>query len=68
MNRVGYLQAQARLQRARLVIAAGGDPTADLQEILSVRGRPEAGVPDNRPWSALFEEAERALDRVRGAD
>jgi serine/threonine protein kinase len=59
MNRVGYLRASAQVERARLALAAGDDPRADLDAVLSVRDNEQARVPDNRPWLDLFATAER---------
>ncbi|MPY91361.1 MAG: protein kinase [Luteitalea sp.] len=58
-NRVNYLQARARLERARLAAAAGEDARADVDAVLSMREDEGAQVPDNAPWLDLFAEAER---------
>jgi tetratricopeptide (TPR) repeat protein len=61
MNRVSYLQARARLERASLLAAAGGDALPDLRAVLALRDDQNVLVPDNRPWAELFEQA-RLLD------
>jgi tetratricopeptide (TPR) repeat protein len=58
-NRVNYLQTCARLERARLVVAAGEDAGADLDAVLAMREEEGAQVPDNAPWLELFAEAEQ---------
>jgi len=64
---VGYLQATARLARARLAIAAGEDAGADLEAILALRDHEAARVPDNMPWVALFQDAESTLAHLKGS-
>lgn len=63
-NRVEYLRGCARLERARLVAAAGGEARADLEAVLAWRDSETAKTPDNQPWLALFAEAERLLAQL----
>lgn len=60
-NRVEYLGARARLVRARLALAAGLDPRADLEAVLAWREHAAAHVPDHHPWTTLIAEAEQAM-------
>jgi tetratricopeptide (TPR) repeat protein/predicted Ser/Thr protein kinase len=69
-NRVGFLEARARLERARAAVA-GAAPDADtarrdLNAVLAMREDESARVPDNGPWLALFDDAERALAALDG--
>jgi hypothetical protein len=66
-NRVAFLQARARLERARLAMASGDEPQgarADLEAVLALGDAKHAHVPDNEPWRDLLAEAQRALDVV----
>jgi predicted Ser/Thr protein kinase len=65
-NRVEYLRGRARLERARLAAAAGGEARADLEAVLAWRDHDAARTADNEPWLALFAEAERLLARLDG--
>jgi tetratricopeptide (TPR) repeat protein len=63
-NRVLYLQARARLERARLAIASGEDlPAAriDLEAVLALCDGEHVHVPDNEPWRDLLRQADRDL-------
>jgi tetratricopeptide (TPR) repeat protein len=64
-QRVEYLEAQARLGRARLALAAGQDPRADLKEVLAWREHEVMHLPDTRHWVTLIAEAERTLAEYR---
>lgn len=64
-NRVTYLQARARVERARMLNVAGGDALPDLRAVLALRDDERANVADNRPWVELFEAATRLLQSLR---
>jgi serine/threonine protein kinase len=66
-NRVNYLQARARLERAQLAIDSGMNlPAArsDLDSVLALRDGPQLHVPDNQPWRDLMADAERVRARL----
>lgn len=67
-NRVEYLRAQARLARARLAVAAGHDPQADLEAILAWRDHEATRVPDNQAWLTLIGKAELTLAEYLGKE
>jgi len=67
-NRVEYLRGCARLERARLAAAAGGEARSDLEALLAWRDREAAQTRDNQPWVALFAEAERLLAQIDGQE
>ena len=64
-NRTAYLEAVARLERARLAMGAPAPDRdaarADLEAVLAMREHEWSRVSDNARWLALFDEAERAL-------
>ena len=64
-NRVEYLEAQARLARARLALAAGLDPRTDLEAVLAYRDHKATHVPDHQPWTMLIAEAEQVMTESR---
>lgn len=64
-NRVDYLQARARVERASILAAAGGDAAPDLQAVLALKDNEQAKVPDNRPWVELFDQAGRLLEALQ---
>jgi serine/threonine protein kinase len=70
-NRVMYLQAQARLERARIGIASGRQlaaARADLDVILDMGAHqeqhPHVHTPDNDPWREVLAEAEKSRDEL----
>jgi tetratricopeptide (TPR) repeat protein len=68
-NRVSYLQARARLERAQLSIAAGLDVAAaraDLEAVLAVSKEPWVQLHDHGPWREVIAEADRALASLSG--
>ena len=61
-NRIRYLRARTRVERARVTLATGGDPASardDLDSVLVLRDSPEANVPDNQRWQELLRDAEQ---------
>jgi hypothetical protein len=66
-NRIVYLRMCTRLERARVAIETGGDPTRareDLDAVLANRESPAANVPDNQRWQELLRDAEQLLSRL----
>jgi tetratricopeptide (TPR) repeat protein len=66
-NRIRYLRACTQLERARLLIATGGNPSiarGDLDAVLTYRDSPEANVPDNQRWQELLRGAEQLLSQL----
>jgi tetratricopeptide (TPR) repeat protein len=69
-NRVSYLRAAARLERAQLALASGQDLSgakADLEAVRAQRDDAWAKVPDNHPWRVLIAEADRIAATLSGA-
>ncbi len=66
-NRVNYLKASCRLERARLTRRVGGDPRGDLQQVLDATHDEGARVPDNHGWLALRTAAEAELTALQRA-
>ena len=67
-NRVGFLRAQARLERGRQRIEAGGDARGDLEAVQALRNTVPTQVPDNASWIELFAAAEREFARLKGKE
>ncbi len=65
LQRIEWLRAQAHLVRARLTLAAGSDPSADLEAILAWRDHKLLRLPEGRRWVTLISEAERTLAEYR---
>jgi hypothetical protein len=67
-NRVGFLEARARLERARAALAAPAPDRdaarADLDAVMAQRGHEWTRVADDAPWRSLFAEAEAELARL----
>ncbi len=67
-NRIGFLEAQARLERARLALAAPqpdrAAARADLEAVVAMRDHEWTRVADNAPWLALISDAEAALAKL----
>ncbi len=67
-NRIGFLEAQARLERARLAMAAPqpdrAAARADLEAVVAMRDHEWTRVADNAPWLALMSDAEAALAKL----
>jgi hypothetical protein len=62
-NRILFLRALTRVERAQITIAAGADPAgarADLDAVLALRSADQTQGPDTGPWPALLARAERA--------
>ncbi len=67
-NRVNYLQARARVERAKITIDAGTDlpaARADLEAVAALASGEQAHVPDNEPWRELLADADEALRRAQ---
>jgi hypothetical protein len=61
-NRIRFLRARTRVERARVLIATGGDRSMareDLDFVLALRDSQEANVPDNANWQELLRDAEQ---------
>jgi serine/threonine protein kinase len=61
-NRIRFLRARTRVERARVQIATGGDQGSareDLDSVLALYDSEEANVPDNEPWRELLRDAEQ---------
>jgi tetratricopeptide (TPR) repeat protein len=61
-NRVNYLRGRTHLERARIAMATGNNPSearADLAAVLALRESPFLKVADNDPWRSLMAEADR---------
>ncbi|HEX6211454.1 MAG TPA: protein kinase [Methylomirabilota bacterium] len=66
-NRVEYLRARARLARAQLLVAAGGDPRPDLEAVLTWRDHVAAHMSDSPHWRTLIADAEQLLGKYMEA-
>jgi hypothetical protein len=61
-NRIAYLRARTRLERAQLTLATGADATrarADLDAVLALRNTEHTQGSDTGPWPDLLARAER---------
>jgi tetratricopeptide (TPR) repeat protein len=70
-NRVGFLKARARLERARLAMASGGDLVAARDDLLAVLAEGEcrhAQVRAGDRWRALLDEAQSRLDALQAGE
>ncbi len=65
-NRVNLRLAETRLRRARQTLARDGDPTEDLDFVLSMRGTAPLTVPDPGPWVDIIRAAEELAARRSG--
>jgi hypothetical protein len=60
-NRVGWLRANAHLERARAKLARGEDPRGDLEAVKKLGGGEPSHVPDNGPWLRVLAAADDLL-------
>jgi tetratricopeptide (TPR) repeat protein len=66
-NRIRYLRARTRVERARVLITTGGDLTRareDLDAVIGLRDSDEANVPDNQQWQEVLRDADHLLARL----